>query len=210
MSKPFHEIYSSSQGMILNGEPVDQEGKKRKPIKEHRPRKKGRWKRNIGWIVIGLLLLAIFVPLPQPFHRRMKFQYLNTLEPKLLQSSELEMKGWVFHYAFKPDRFSMHLRERVMTGDDMMDSGWVRMKGTLAYEEFNYSLPEGMINFRFDTVPEAFSPMFQEFFNNYFTPVTQGSFQWILARSQSSFAVGPAENLDDATEQILEYISRCP
>ena len=52
--------------------------------------------------------------------------------------------------------------------------------------------------------------MFQEFFNNYFTPVTQGSFQWILARSQSSFAVGPAENLDDATEQILEYISRCP
>ena len=62
MSKPFHEIYSSSQGMILNGEPVDQEGKKRKPIKERRPRKKGRWKRNIGWIVIGLLLLAIFVP----------------------------------------------------------------------------------------------------------------------------------------------------
>ena len=206
MSKPFHEIYSSSQGMILNGEPVDQEGKKRKPIREKPRRQKGHWKKNIGWIVIVGLLVLYFVPLPLPFHRTMQLQYLKTADQELLQSSELEMKGWVFHYAFKPNRFIMQLREQVLTGEEPIDSGWVWMKGYLLYEQLNTEVPDGMINFRFDEIPDEFSPLFEEFFSSYFAPVTQGDFKWILARSQSAYAVGPAKDIDEATEQILYYI----
>ena len=206
MSKPFHEIYSSSQGMILNGEPVDHEGKKRKPIRERPRRQKGRWKKNSGWIAILIIALLFFVPLPLPFHRTLQIIYMKTEDQELLQTSELEMKGWVFHYAFKPNRFIMQLREQVLTEEETMDSGWVWMEGSLLYEQLGTEVPDGMINFRFDEIPDELSPMFAEFFGEYFSPVTKGHFQWILARSQSAYAVGPAKDVDEATEQILAYI----
>lgn len=206
MSKPFHDIYTSSQGMILNGEPVDREGKKRKPIKERPPRKKGYWKKKIGWILIGILLLVLFAPLPVPFHQTMKVQYLKSEEKELLQSTELEMKGWIFRYAIKQDRFTMQLRERVLTDGATADSGWVQMKGNLFYDSLLSEMPDGMMNFYFDSIPEGFSPMFTEFFTSYFAPVMRDNFSWILAHSQSSFAVGPAEDLDDAAAQIMEYL----
>ncbi len=207
MSQPFHDIYTSSQGMILNGEPVDQEGKKRRPIKERPPRKKGSKKKNTGWFLIGILILVLFVPLPIPFHHSMKVQYVKSDDRELLQSSTLEMKGWIFRYAIQQDRFTMQLREQVLTEGAVADSGWIRMKGNLFYDSLTSEMPDGMMNFYFDSIPEGFSPMFTEFFTSYFAPVMKDDFSWILAHSQSSFAVGPAEDVEDATTQILEYLS---
>ncbi len=206
MSKPFHDTYTSSQGMILNGEPVDREGKKRRPIKERPPRRKGRWKKEKGWIFIGILLLVFFAPLPIPFHQSMTVQYVKSEEKELLQSTELEMQGWIFRYAIKQDRFTMQLRERVLTDGAMTDSGWIQMRGNLFYDSLTSEMPDGMMNFCFDSIPEGFSPLFTEFFTSYFAPVMKDNFSWILAHSQSSFAVGPAEDVDDAAAQIMEYL----
>ena len=136
----------------------------------------------------------------------MQVIYLKTEDKQLLQTSELEMKGWVFHYAVKPNRFIMQLREQVLTGEEPTDSGWVWTEGSLLYEQLNTEVPDGMINFRFDKIPEELSPMFAEFFGEYFSPVTKGDFKWILVRNQSAYAVGPAKDVDEAAEQILASI----